>query len=137
MRELAYTRHEPGDKPRRLKRSLLEFVYDVPHLAPCGVFPPLHILNDLLRTGGGDAGMSPGASWEPFELDAGEYEALAKAVLDTSPTTFGSSPRFAQVQLMFDHDFDYIVDRMVWNRAVSEAHQQQWLNALFDAARTS
>ena len=57
------------------------FLYQLPHLlmhsVPRPPFPPLSILNEILRGGVEDAGMSGGVRWLPFEIDPRDYvEAL-------------------------------------------------------------
>jgi hypothetical protein len=47
-------------------------------------FPPLHILNLELATGGADLGMSGGCYWKPFQLTEKEYHDLYEEML-TSP----------------------------------------------------
>ena len=77
MRIVRYERFEfHQDTPDEREASLAEFVLDVPYLVARGVIPPLHILNEVTRTGGGDAGMSPGAVWDPFEVTPEEYQEL-------------------------------------------------------------
>ncbi len=48
-------------------------------------FPPLHILNEELLSGGTDQGMSGGCYWKPFELTEQEYEDIREEML-TSPS---------------------------------------------------
>lgn len=47
-------------------------------------FPPFHILNEELMSGGSDLGMSGGCFWQPFSLSESEYRELADEML-TSP----------------------------------------------------
>lgn len=47
-------------------------------------FPPLHIINEELKSGGCDMGMSGGCHWKPFKLSEIEYKEIAKEML-TSP----------------------------------------------------
>ena len=54
------------------------------HAYICGQFPPLHILNEELLSGGRDQGMSGGAHWKPFEVSGKEYEEIKEELL-TSP----------------------------------------------------
>ena len=65
--------HEP-EEPRQA--SLPVFLMDVPYLLVRGVVPPLHVLNEILQSGGRDGGMGPGARWTPFSLTNAEYAAL-------------------------------------------------------------
>jgi len=50
----------------------------------CNQFPPLHILNEELKSGGSDQGMSGGCHWKPFQLDQEDYKEIANEML-TSP----------------------------------------------------
>ncbi len=54
------------------------------HVHICKQFPPLHILNEELRSGGSDQGMSGGCYWKPFELSEEEYNLLRDEML-TNP----------------------------------------------------
>jgi hypothetical protein len=66
-----------------VEKSLLALVYDIPYFPACGIFPPLHIINQFFSSGGGDSGMSPGASWKSFTLIQKEYGDLVAAVRET------------------------------------------------------
>ncbi len=78
MREVTYAvLAGVGDDRHRRVQPLADFVLDVPNLIkPHDVIPPLHILNDVLRRGLRDAGMSGACEWSPFELSAAEYDEL-------------------------------------------------------------
>lgn len=49
----------------------------------CKQFPPFHILNEELKTGGRDLGMSGGCFWKPFELTREEYDEIAEEMLSS------------------------------------------------------
>ncbi len=42
--------------------------------------PPLAVINTVLKRGEADAGMSGGASWDPFTLSSEEYEMLTQTL---------------------------------------------------------
>jgi len=48
-------------------------------------FPPFHILNEELLSGGADQGMSGGCYWKPLEITEQEYEDIREEML-TSPS---------------------------------------------------
>src|SRR4051794_12514481 len=73
MRWIKYKRHEPRHNPRNRNEELHRFLLDVPYLLYFGVVPSRAAINEFLQLGGGDAGMSPSASWEPFEITEDEY----------------------------------------------------------------
>ena len=58
-------------------KSLADFVREIPSLLSFRLIPPLAVLNGVFRTGEHDAGMSDGYVWDPFDIDADEYEELA------------------------------------------------------------
>src|SRR6185437_6524952 len=74
MRSVKYKRHEFHEKyPSNRNEELHRFLLDIPYLMYHGVVPSRDAINEVLRRGGGDGGMSPGASWEPFELTEDDY----------------------------------------------------------------
>jgi hypothetical protein len=80
MREVSYIRSDPRAPDQNCKAALLDFVFDVPYLLSRGVIPPLHVMNEVLKEGGGEAGMSPSTTWETFELSGDEYDELVFAL---------------------------------------------------------
>lgn len=125
MRTLTYQRHEyTWPDPEDREAPLSTFVYDVPYLAPCGIFPPLPVLNQCLLSGGSENGMSPGATWEPFALSDREYEDLV-AVLDSlDPASLGDAARFTRRKYQLDHELDGLADRHAWTTAIHEKYGQ-------------
>jgi hypothetical protein len=86
--------------------SLLTFVYDVPHLGAAGIFPPLHVLNEYLRHGGGGGGMGPSARWEPFTISAEEYGDLVAAIRAVPPASVVRPGCWIPPAFDFDPEFD-------------------------------
>ena len=66
-----------GDAVRQ-RGTMVDLLEAVPYLLVARVVPPWHVVNDLLRSGGGDAGMSGACTWEPFEITRSEWEDLAR-----------------------------------------------------------
>lgn len=126
MRTVTYRRHEFHHPPSDHTANLLAFVYDVPTLPACGVLPPFPMLNQILAEGGSDGGMSPGATWEPFEITADEYRALLAAIRDTPVDSLRAQARYASVPLSVDPAFDGITDRVEWIMAVCQKHRDSW-----------
>jgi hypothetical protein len=109
LRRVRYFRHHGmwhGDRADPMENSLLAFVYDIPYFGACGVFPPFHLLNQQLRRGGSHGGMSPGATWEPFELSPEEYRDLVEAVRTVPPESVRDRARYAHLAFTFDPAFD-------------------------------
>jgi hypothetical protein len=125
-KKIKYRRHEFRARSKSCNGTLLEFVYDIPYFPPCGVLPPLHILNSFFMHGGGDGGMSPGASWKPFTITQDEYADLAKAVKETPLVEIKPRARYAWVVLEVDASFDHLTDLADWAHAICEKHRDQW-----------
>jgi hypothetical protein len=117
MRTVKYGRLEfHEDEPEQRAAPLTEFVLDVPYLICHGVIPPRHILNEVLRTGGGDAGMSPGAVWEPFAIDESEYTALVADLLalDRHAAVASGRARFVPKTLFVDSEVGGSKNHLEW-----------------------
>ncbi|NIM51376.1 MAG: hypothetical protein GTO22_19355 [Gemmatimonadales bacterium] len=126
MRTVTYERfefHQPAPETRTA--SLAEFVLDVPYLVMHGVIPPRHVLNEVLRHGGGDAGMSPGAGWEPFEIDHQEYVELVSALqeLDLAEVARADRARFVPQRLFLDASLDDSKTHLEWVRRVAQKYR--------------
>src|SRR5690349_3761049 len=109
LRRVRYFRHHgmsDGDRADQMENSLLAFIYDIPYFGACGVFPPFHLLNLQLRRGGSQGGMSPGATWEPFELSPEEYRDLVEAVRTVPVESLRDRARYAHLGFTFDPAFD-------------------------------
>ena len=127
MREVQYQRHEhTRPEPETRRAPLPTFVYDVPYLGACGVFPPLHILNEILAGGGEVGGMGPGATWEPFEIGQDEYDELVRGLGALDPRTLGEAARYGDFTFTFDASFDDIRTRLEWLAAVCEKHRDAY-----------
>lgn len=118
-----YTRHDFHHEPKKTKGTLLSFVYDVPYFGACGVFPPLHIANKTFISGGGDGGMGPGASWQPFQLSKKTYEMLLDLILKTNPITLNNRSRYFHIKFIEDKSFDFIKDQFEWVEATCNKHR--------------
>ena len=124
MREVVYQRHEfTSAEAEACTAPLRTFIYDVPYLGACGIFPPLHILNEIFARGGGDGGMGPGASWEPFEIGAAEYDELVREIAGLNPGSLGEAARYGELAFAFDPAFDHIQTWEEWIVAVCTKHR--------------
>lgn len=128
MKEVEYFRHEFQGELEKMTGDLVSFVYDVPYLTACGVFPPLHILNQILIDGGGDAGMSPGASWTPFRLTEDEYNELWDSINNTDPSELSSKARYTFVKYIRDPEIESLTDRFEWMKEACARHRD-WFRA--------
>lgn len=130
VRTVRYTRHEFHGDPETRESDLLVFVYDIPYFSACGVFPPFHIINQIFAKGGGDGGMSPGASWVPFTINSAEYDQLIAALKNTPVAELQPYARYAEIPMKIDRSFDHIQDRMKWMAAVCKKHRDNWHDEL-------
>lgn len=126
LENIPYTRHEYLAGPEERTGALLTLLYDIPYFGACGIFPPLHILNQILLSGGGDGGMSPGASWEPFSISEAEYATLIELVRFTPVSEIRPFARYAFVGFRFDSSFDHMQHWPGWMKAVCNRHRDQW-----------
>jgi hypothetical protein len=65
----------------------------IPYFLSAQLIPPLLVVNDLLRKGIRDAGMSGGCMWEPFEITQSEWADLAN---NLKALTSGKECRFVE-----------------------------------------
>ena len=112
-RRITYTRYEfiavqAGEEDTVQTGTLLTLVYDIPYFGACGIFPPLHLANEMFSRGTLGGGMGPGTSWEPFTVSEDEYVALVEAIRDTPLEEVKQHARFAFVKFKFDHSLEGI-----------------------------
>ena len=117
MRTVSYERFEfHQDGPEQRTAPLTEFALDVPYLIMFGVIPPLRVLNEVLARGGGDAGMGPGAGWEPFSIDDEEYSELVAGLLalDLRDVAANDRARFVPDTVVVDASVADSEDHLEW-----------------------
>jgi predicted nucleotidyltransferase len=106
-----------------LEEPLSTFLYDLPNLTVCNVFPPLHILNILLLKGWVGGSMSPNFIWKPFEISEQEYQEILPKLLDPNWAVLCKKLWRIRLPMKIDPDFDGINDRDIWIELVSEKHR--------------
>lgn len=126
MKTIEYERHEFHGVPERRSAELSVLVYDIPYFGACGIFPPLHIANEIFRSGGSEGGMSPGATWQPFEISSEEYESLILVIESLDPKSLGDQARYARVKYEFDKSFDQIQSWESWLLSICEKHRDSY-----------
>jgi hypothetical protein len=62
--------------------TVVDLLSAIPYLLTAQLVPPLHVVNDLLMKGIYDAGMSGGCEWEPFHIDASEWNDFRRALAE-------------------------------------------------------
>jgi hypothetical protein len=126
LTKIKYKRHEYNVRPQKCENNLLVFTYDIPHFGACGIFPPLHIANQIFSNGGHKGGMSPGATWKPFKITMEEYDKFIELVKSTPISDIQPHARYAWLPYKFDSDFDHIKDHKSWMFAACEKHRDSW-----------
>ena len=126
MRVVEYERHEFHGEPEKRNAELSVFVYDIPYFGACGIFPPFHIANEIFQSGGSQGGMSPGATWEPFQLKKDEYDKLVNIIRTLNPGTLGDKARYKWMKFEFDSSFDHIAKWDKWLFSVCEKHRDSY-----------
>jgi hypothetical protein len=126
MRTIEYWRHEFQGDPEERNAELSTFVYDIPYFGACGIFPPLHILNQIFETGGSEGCMSPGATWTPFTIDQEEYGRLVDIITRLDPKTLDEKARYTFIKFEFDAAFDHLQDWDAWIRDVCKKHRDAY-----------
>ena len=122
MRVMTYVRHEFHHKPEKRIATFPYFLLDIPYLFISGIIPPLAVLNDVLSRGGGDGGMSPGASWEPLTLTEAEYSELVEELLTLDTADAKKYARFVPRELQEDLTLHHHTKFIHWLRAAKEKH---------------
>ena len=87
------------------------------HVYICKQFPPFHILNEELMTGGSDQGMSGGCYWKPFELSKEDYDLLRDEML-TNP----------ELEMEYDQSLEEKATLRKWCGAVLSKHNPRRKN---------
>ena len=123
---MEYERHEFRGEPEPRSAELSVFVYDIPYFGACGIFPPIHIINEIFQSGGSEGGMSPGATWKPFRISSKEYKSLVQAINNLDPKSLGDEARYTWVKFEFDRSFDHVQSWGNWLFAVCEKHRNSY-----------
>lgn len=80
MREISFTVLGGVGGESAEQGTVVDLLAAVPYLLTTQLVPPLRVVNDLLTKGSYDAGMSGGCEWEPFQIDASEWNDVKQAL---------------------------------------------------------
>ena len=130
VNSIHYTRYDFRHPEVQTTSDLLTLVYDIPYFGACGVLPPLHIMNQIFSSGGGDGGMSPGSSWKPFRISPTQYHNLLQQVRETPVIRIQERARFGQLKFITDSSFDEYMDRGTWLKKVCEKYREGYLREM-------
>jgi hypothetical protein len=104
------------------EEALSIFLYELPNLTACNVFPPLHILNIVLLRGWAGGSMSPRFTWEPFGISEQEYQELLPKLLDPDWEVMCKKLWRIRLPMKHDSEFDDIADRYTWMDTACKKH---------------
>ncbi|VFQ46196.1 hypothetical protein MSL71_38590 [Desulfoluna butyratoxydans] len=130
MRTVTYIRHAPFAEPEIRSAELAVFVYDIPYVGACGIFPPYPLINRLFESGGAEGGMGPGATWPPFFLNETEYDDLVAAIERLDLTSLQEKARFGRVAFSFDKELETETDWDTWAQKACDRHRKAWYQKL-------
>jgi len=119
-----------GPGTERKTGTIADLVRSIPYLMPMGLIPPLAVLNDVLKTGVADAGMSGGCKWKPFQVTQAEHDELVHHLTANGNVYFQSVEAPARVKTRSD----WSTWTMKHLRGVPEAEHRR-LNEEYAAAR--
>jgi hypothetical protein len=122
MREIKYTAWEFHHDPMKRSAPLPYFLLDIPYLFITGTIPPLAIINSILSKGGGDGGMGPGTSWEPFTMTEAEYREVVEELLTVPVDQMKKYARFVPRELREDPEHHHHHDFRGFLKAAKEKH---------------
>jgi hypothetical protein len=104
------------------EETLSTFLYNLPYLTACNIFPPLHVLNIFLRKGQAGGSVSPRFTWQPFEISEQEYEEVLPKILNPDWAVLYKTLWRKRLPMKLDPTFDHINDRDAWIEAVAKKH---------------
>lgn len=67
-----------GEGVHQREGTLVSLLESIPYLLTSGLIPPRSVLNEILRRGEVNAGMSGGCRWAPFELSQEDWQDLVR-----------------------------------------------------------
>jgi hypothetical protein len=120
MEKLEYTVTDFHAPPGKCRGTIADLVLDALVIPQCGLIPPFRVLQKILRSGGGDAGMSPGCIWEPFELTEADYWRTVQELEGMTAADFKLRHRDPQIQgeIRSDDEAPDTVDYGVWMQSL-------------------
>ncbi|MBL1276345.1 MAG: hypothetical protein COB30_009660 [Ectothiorhodospiraceae bacterium] len=117
----------PGMGPSEGTRELVAFKDFLTRYSPqlsmtvrcCKQFPPLHVVNEELMSGGRDLGMSGGYFWKAFEISEAEYNQFREEIL-TDPS----------LDIEYDIELELKPSLKKWCGAVLSKHNPRRKNSV-------
>lgn len=93
MEKIEYTITEFHGPDEKCRGSVADLMLDAHIIPRCGFIPPFQVVAAVLRSGGGNGGMSPGCIWQPFELSEDDYWEAVRRLEQLSPEDLRSRHR--------------------------------------------
>ena len=116
METIEYTVTDSHAVDGKCRGTLADLILDAHIIPPCGLIPLFRVVATVLRSGGGDGGMSPGCIWEPFELREEDYWRAVEKLERLTPDELASRHRVLQFsdELRSDYSAPDTDDYGVW-----------------------
>lgn len=122
-RIIKYSRQGERSLDADREEALSIFLYELPGLTACNVFPPRHILNSLLRRGWAGGNLNrPFFTWKPFEISEQELQELLPKLLNPDWRVLSNKLWRIRLPMKIDPEFDDISDRHTWMKSVCKKH---------------
>jgi hypothetical protein len=116
MKKIEYTVTDFHAPDGNCRGTLADLIIDADIIPSCGLIPPFRVVASVIRTGGGDGGMSPGCIWEPFELREEDFWRAVEKLESLTPADLASRPRVRQFtdELRQDYSAPDTDDYIAW-----------------------
>lgn len=122
-RLIKYSRQRECVLDAEREEALSIFLYELPDLTACNIFPPRHILNSLLQRGWAGGNLNrPFFAWEPFEISEQEFQELLPKLLNPDWGVLSKKLWRIRLPMKIDPEFDDITDRHTWMESVCKKH---------------
>lgn len=113
MKSISYTRHWSFNESEEVKGSLTSLLLDYPYsfsytdqIGNSQLIPSFDYINELLKSGGNDGGMSPGCTWESIHISKEDYIKLTKELTELNLELIKDKHPYAPQKLILDKELN-------------------------------
>jgi len=116
METIEYTVTEFHGPDGQCRGTVADLLLDARLIPRCGLIPPFRVAAAVFRSGGGNAGMSSGCTWEPFELSEDSYWQAVERLEQFRPDDLKSRHRdpYIEGEIRADYSSPDTEDYSVW-----------------------